>query len=245
MRSLAGLAVLGCALLSACSGGRVEAEGSCAALLDWNGVRYQGSGFRLPPELGEHLGEGTYPGCDDGGGPVSEQKVQVFAVEGVDPAVAVATEGADGVWLAPAYSGAGVSYPPVLERVLLGPPCEASAPFVVAALRSSPPRPVCGPSGEAWLVAGAFRDRSVELGLPTVTWLAFAAEALAGIEGGPWEGGSDDPRELSRHVHRADGARASTSTNTRSSVRTRGLPDAPGLEGCDPARDGDQRDCRP
>ena len=135
MRSLGVLALLSSVLLSACSGGTVTgAEGSCAALLDWNGVRYQGSGYRLPPEVGERLGEGTYPGCDDGGGPVSEQNVQVFAVEGVDPAVAVATGDSDGVWLAPAYSGPGVSYPPVLERVLLGRPCEASAPFVVEGL---------------------------------------------------------------------------------------------------------------
>ncbi|MGH3037686.1 MAG: DUF6281 family protein [Gaiellaceae bacterium] len=135
MRSLGALALLGCVLLSACSGGTVtEAEGSCAALLDWNGVRYQGNGYRIPPELGERLGVGSYPGCDDGGGPASEQKVQVFAVEGVDPAVAVATEEADGVWLAPAYSGPGAVYPPALERVLLGPPCEAKVPFVVEGL---------------------------------------------------------------------------------------------------------------
>jgi hypothetical protein len=134
MRTLAALALV-MVLLPACSSGTVSrSEGLCAALLDWNGVRYQGSSFRLPPELGERLGEGILPGCDDGGGPVSEQKVQVFAVEGVDPAVAVATEDADGVWLAPAYSRPGVSYPPVLERVLLGPPCEASTPFVVEGL---------------------------------------------------------------------------------------------------------------
>jgi hypothetical protein len=135
MRTLAGLSLLACALLAACSGGTVSgAEAACAALLDWNGMRYQGAGFRLPPELGERLGEGTYPGCDDGGGPLSEQHVQVFAVAGVDPAVAVATEDSDGVWLAPAYSRPGASHPPVLERVLLGPPCEASTPFVVEGL---------------------------------------------------------------------------------------------------------------
>ena len=342
MRTLAGLALLGSVLLSACSGGtRSHADAECAALLDWNGVRYQGAGFRLPPELGERLGEGTYPGCDDGGGPVSEQDVQVFAVEGVDPAVAVATEDSHGVWLAPAYSGPGVSYPPELERVLLGPACEARAPFVVEGLMEGgtnrlfalevdrtdgagrpyrglllelvvddgailpsvplgrlsyldrmrvrvgcreadlpnrtfvaeevslvangnscgrlgepchpsegPPHPAVvggapeqrallaeivdgiGPSRlaavaiereeesvglaiepvesglrakwEAWLVAGAFRDRSHERGLPEVVGLAVE-DAWISIEGGPWSGGLDDPRALSREVHRADG----------------------------------------
>ena len=340
MRTLGALALLGCALLSACSGGTAS-EGSCAALLDWNGVRYQGSGFRLPPELGERLGEGTYPGCDDGGGPVSEENVQVFAVEGVDTAVAVATGDGAGVWLAPAYSRPGASYPPALERVLLGPPCEASAPFVVEGLMEGgtnrlfalevdrtdragrpyrglllelvvdrgailpsvqlgrlsyldrlrvrigcheadlPSRTfvaeevslvangnACGRFGEpchpsegaphpaivggspkqrallaeiveglgpsrlaavaiereeksvglaikpvetglraeweAWLVAGAFRDRSHERGLPEVVGLAVE-DSWMSIEGGPWRGGLDDPRALSREVHRADG----------------------------------------
>jgi hypothetical protein len=340
MRTLAGLALVGCVLLPACSGGTV-ADASCPALLDWNGVRYQGSGYRLPPKLGERLGEGTFPPCDDGGGAVSEQAVQVFAVEGVDPAAAVATEGDLGVWLAPAYSGLDALYPPVLERVLLGPPCEASAPFVVeglleggtdrlfavevdradragrpyrglllelvaddgAVLPSVPlgrlssfdrlrvrvgcreadlpnrtfvaeevslvangnscgrlgepchpsegaPHPAIvggsseqrallaeivdgigpsrlasvaiepgegsvglaiepGESGlraewEAWLVAGAFRDRSHERGLPEVVGLTVG-DAWISIEGGPWRGGLDDPRALSREVHRADG----------------------------------------
>lgn len=174
-----------------------------------------------------------------------------------------------------------------------------------AGLAIEPVEPVLRAEWEAWLVAGAFRDRSVELGLPAVRGLAFAGEAPAVIEGGPWEGGSDDPRELSRHVHRADG-RSSVHfdeyallrpagvvpavtfvTNDAAEFLTRYLPrfleefgdprqyegfyfgvedvagelvwewagstrlgletsrTAPGLEGCDPAHDGDRRDCRP
>ena len=332
-------------LLAGCAAGSGEgdSDASCDAALDWNGVRYQGSGTRLPPELGEAIGEGTVPGCDDGDGDSGESTVTVFAVKGVDPAAAVGLEDDWAVYLAPAYSGSAVvEYPTALERIILGPPCSEPGSFVVEgdfepyqdrifALQvgttdaagspyrglllnivvasgadvpsvtlsryssgdrvrtrihcreaerpnwtyvadevslvangnscgrysepchrsEGPPQPavaggsaeqrallgaivegvgpsvlrsvtvaatdrgaelVVGPQPdaglrgewEAWLVAGAFRDRSRELALPAVVGLTFDG-AWMDIEGGPWSGGLDDPRALSREVHRADG----------------------------------------
>jgi len=335
------LLVVVAGLLAGCADGSEEAD--CAALLDWNGVRYQGWGTRLPPELGEAIGEGTVSACDDGDGETGETTVTVFAVRGVDPEAAVGLEDDEGVYLAPAYSDlAAVDYPPALERIILGPPCSVPGSFVVegdfypyqdrifalqvdatdaagsayrglllniivgsgadvpgvplsryssfdrvrARIRcreaerpnltyvadevslvangnycgrysepchrsEGPPQPAVaggsaeqrallgaivegvGPSvlrsvtvattdrgaelvvepardaglrgeWEAWLVAGAFRDRSHELALPTVVGLTFDGTWMD-IEGGPWSGGLDHPRALSREVHGADG----------------------------------------
>lgn len=311
-------------------------------VLDWNGVRYTSNGTAGPPPLGEALGEGSIPACDDGGGAEGEREVTVFAVEGVDPEAAVALEGFDGVYLAPAYTKSSAENPPVLERLILGPRCSEPGAFVVegdyipymdriftlevdttdsagSAYRGlsmqivvadgadgpsvplsrygafdrvrarihcckadrpewtyvadevslvangnycgrysepchrseGPPQPAVaggsaeqrallgeivegiGPSAlvsvtvtatdrgvelaaelgpdadlrgewEAWLIAGAFRDRSHELGLPAVVGLAIGDDRIS-IAGGPWSGGLDDPRALSREVHRADG----------------------------------------
>jgi hypothetical protein len=72
-------------------------------------------------------------------------------------------------------------------------------------LAAEAPRPLeLRAEWEAWLVAGAFRDRSLELGLPPVTSLSVGDERRA-LGAGPWDGGVDDPRTLSRAVHRADG----------------------------------------
>ena len=107
--AFATLALVG--LLAGCTNESAgSAEGSCAALLDWNGVRYQVSGHRLPPELGDELGTGVEPGCDDGGGAVGERSVTVYEVVGVDPSVAVALADMDAVYLAPAYSRPGALY---------------------------------------------------------------------------------------------------------------------------------------
>jgi Family of unknown function (DUF6281) len=334
------LLVLTAGLAAGCS---QASEVDCANDLDWNGARYTSYGTAGPPPLGEALGEGSMPACDDGGGGgVGEREVTVFAVEGVDPEAAVALEGFDGVYLAPAYGGSSPDFPPVLERLVLGPRCSEPGSFVVEGdyepymdriftievdttdaagsayqglsmqivvadgadvpsvplsrygtadrMRArihcrtadspqwtyvtdevsflangwfcgrygepchrseGPPHPMLaggsaeqrallgeivegiGPSAlvsvtvtatdrgvelaaelgpdadlrgewEAWLVAGAFRDRSHELGLPAVVGLAIGDDRIS-IAGGPWSGGLDDPRALSREVHGADG----------------------------------------
>ena len=102
------------------------------------------------------------------------------------------------------------------QRALLGEIVEGIGPSVLRSVTVATtdrgaeivvePRPDAGLRGEweAWLVAGAFRDRSHELELPAVVGLTFDG-AWMDIEGGPWSGGLDDPRALSREVHRADG----------------------------------------
>lgn len=331
-------ALLAAVAVAGCASGEARTDADCAALLDWNGVRYQGAGTRGPAELGERLGEGSLPGCDDGGGPVEDEAVEVFAVAGVAPEIAVAVPGHDAVYLAPDYAGPGAEYPEALEPVLLGPPCSEPEPFVLTGelvggdrrrltltvegsgtyggldltflvtpdavvpsvsldryaafdrfrvlvrcrkadlpnrtylaeevsfvangnrcgrysepchVSEGPPQPAVrggsaaqrtllaevaaglGPSSltalalrpagegvelaaeaprplelraewEAWLVAGAFRDRSGERGLPPVTSLSIGTERRE-LARGPWEGGLDDPRALSREIHRADG----------------------------------------
>ena len=130
MRAVALAALLVAGFATACSSSATS-EGDCAALLDWNGVRYEGSGYRLPPELGERLGEGVVPGCDDGGGAVGHASVQVYAVAGVDASVAVALAESDAVYLAPAYSGPGAEFPDALQSIILGPTCSEPEPFVL------------------------------------------------------------------------------------------------------------------
>lgn len=75
---------------------------SCVPLLEWQGATYLG-GQPGKVELGESLGEATEPGCaDTGGAEPSASEVEVFAIEGVDPAVAFATR-PDFVFLAEGY----------------------------------------------------------------------------------------------------------------------------------------------
>ena len=72
---------------------------SCAAGFNWNGRFYARDGGELekPFVVGEELGEGVQPGCDDMGGQSVEpdQAVTVLRIEGVDPDVAVARLGDD------------------------------------------------------------------------------------------------------------------------------------------------------
>ena len=334
----AALALLLVAGLGAACSSTVHEAGSCAATLDWNGVRYQGNGYRLPPELGERLGDGVVPGCDDGGGASGDSSADVYAIEGVEPSVAVALAEGDAVYLAPEYSRADAMFPEALQPVIFGPSCSEAEPFVVEGellgaedtsfalevegfgpyggleltvavspdavvpsvplsryaamdrlrarvrcveadlpddtfsaeevsfvgngflcgqfsepchasegpphpgiaggspeqralleeivtglgpsmltrievresrrgveLAAEAPRPVAlRAEWEAWLVAGAFRDGSLERGLPRLVGLAVGDTWMA-IQGGPWNGGVDDPRTLSREVHRASG----------------------------------------
>jgi Family of unknown function (DUF6281) len=75
---------------------------SCVPLLEWHDATYWG-GQPGKVKLGESLGEATEPGCaDTGGAEPAENEVEVFAIEGVDPAVAFATR-PDFVFLAEGY----------------------------------------------------------------------------------------------------------------------------------------------
>jgi hypothetical protein len=102
------------------------------------------------------------------------------------------------------------------QRALLGEIAEGIGPSALRALSVTTsgrgvelvaePLPDAGLRGEweGWLVAGAFRDRSRDRGLPQVVGLSIGDRWMS-IEGDPWSGGLDDPRALSREIHSADG----------------------------------------
>jgi hypothetical protein len=126
-----GVIVIGVVLLATarCGGdGAAEQGGSvdpdCVAQLHWAGVPHQSSGdLREPLVLGERLGKGRIPGCGDD--PATE--VNVAAISGVDPAVAVAVEGGDWpyAWLAPGYLPESPRHP--LHDGIYGGPEEPNA----------------------------------------------------------------------------------------------------------------------
>jgi hypothetical protein len=90
-------AALTCTCLSACStsGG----QGDCAFITKWRGVTYtdpmfhaDGAGARSPHTAGQFLGIGETPPCGARG---KAGTVRLFAIPGVQPRVAVTTEGAE------------------------------------------------------------------------------------------------------------------------------------------------------
>jgi Family of unknown function (DUF6281) len=126
------IACVSAAILTACGGG--EYRGDCAARLVWQGREYVGGGTRLPPELGEPLGEAKIPGC---GG--ENSAARVVRVEGVDPKAAVAVpDDPTSVYIGPRYARASdADFPPPLARILLGPFCSEQRPFAVEGELSS------------------------------------------------------------------------------------------------------------
>ena len=72
-----------------------DGEASCAALLDWHGTRYAGSGelLREPITAGELPGRAVVPSCDDGNGASNSYEVSVSRIPGVSPDEAVLTDG--------------------------------------------------------------------------------------------------------------------------------------------------------
>jgi hypothetical protein len=126
------LLVLGVAavLVGACGGSgsvQVASEGSCAAVVLWNGVEYTGSGIRLSVEPGPQLGEGTVPRCGDS----AERTVDVFSIVDVDPGLAVLTDEPGTVYVAPGVIERGTDLPAPLVGAFYGAPCSASEPYVV------------------------------------------------------------------------------------------------------------------
>lgn len=106
----------------AVQGGPVEPD--CAAQLVWAGVSHQSSGeLRQPLALGERLGRGRIPGCGDDPG----SEVNVAAIRGVDPSVAVGVEGGEWpyAWLRPGYVPESPRHP--LHGAIFGSPREPDA----------------------------------------------------------------------------------------------------------------------
>jgi hypothetical protein len=121
--------------VSACAGGAsTSSDASCAAVVNWKGVRYEGSGARVPVELGNELGDGRIPECGDQPdvAPDPARAVDVLAIQGVDPRIAVSLGQRWEIYLAPPYSGPSpAEAPAVLETALYGPRCETDAPFTL------------------------------------------------------------------------------------------------------------------
>ena len=77
---------------SACGGGGEEAQ--CASRVDFTTTQYDGTLAHAQIPLGDQLGEGTFPACDDGnsGEESPAETVTVRAIDGIDPHIAVAVE---------------------------------------------------------------------------------------------------------------------------------------------------------
>ncbi|QNN53805.1 DUF6281 family protein [Nocardioides mesophilus] len=103
-------------------------EAKCVALLDFAGHRYLGDGSlgegaELRP--GKVLGTGVHPGCDDGGGAAETYESTVRAVPGVDPGVAVLSDGQ--VWIDEEAKTA----PEFLTRARQAVRCDLDAPLTL------------------------------------------------------------------------------------------------------------------
>ena len=90
--------------LAACGGGTTEvsegtntepsggAGASCAMLVQYEGRDYLGTAVEVTPVPGDSLGNGTIPPCNDTGGAgttIPADPVEVTAVQGVPPSVAI------------------------------------------------------------------------------------------------------------------------------------------------------------
>jgi len=72
------------------------ASASCAMLVEYDGHNYLGAAVEVTPEAGESLGTGTIPPCNDTGGAgttAPAEEVEVTAVEGVPPSIAIMLAG--------------------------------------------------------------------------------------------------------------------------------------------------------
>jgi hypothetical protein len=94
-----GLLVLALSL-AACGGKATEPNGgdaaSCAMLVRYDDHNYLGAAVEQMPGPGESLGTGTIPPCNDTGGAgttIPAEEVEVTAVEGVPPTIAIMLAG--------------------------------------------------------------------------------------------------------------------------------------------------------
>ncbi|MHB9848231.1 DUF6281 family protein [Streptomyces krungchingensis] len=110
------------ALCVACtsSSGDDDAEGaaSCAALVEYRGRTYTGA--EVPHfRIGDALGAATLPPCADTGDldHATPTPTTAYAIEGVDPAVAVALEQSDGIVYVNTASGKEL---PEIKKMIKG-----------------------------------------------------------------------------------------------------------------------------
>jgi len=103
------LALAACGGNSEVSGGSTTevpddgvASASCAMLVEYDGHNYLGAAVEVTPTAGESLGTGTIPPCNDTGGAgttIPAEEVEVTAVEGVPPTIAIMLAGRSDVVL--------------------------------------------------------------------------------------------------------------------------------------------------
>jgi hypothetical protein len=97
-----------CLLTAGCGGGgaddvaaerppAADVAASCAFVVDYDGHRYLGNAAPVGPVEGTSLGTATQPGCRDTPGEPEPQDldVEVAAVEGVSPEIAIVIRGRD------------------------------------------------------------------------------------------------------------------------------------------------------
>jgi hypothetical protein len=78
------------------------ASASCAMLVEYDGHNYLGAAVEVTPVAGESLGTGTIPPCNDTGGAgttIPAEEVEVTAVQGVPPSIAIMLAGRSDVVL--------------------------------------------------------------------------------------------------------------------------------------------------
>jgi hypothetical protein len=94
---------------------------SCASLIEFEGALYVGQGVEVAPTKGSVLGTGVRPACGD----IPEEPVEVAAIEGVPPDIAIMVPGeVDGVFVR--------HQPRALTRLFDAPRCAPrTVPFVL------------------------------------------------------------------------------------------------------------------
>ena len=82
-------------LLTACGLVVGPASGSCAFLIEWNGVSYSEADLKRAPTFGPSLGNGTAPACNDTGSSGCSglhgedgESIAIYRLPGIDPHVA-------------------------------------------------------------------------------------------------------------------------------------------------------------
>ena len=116
---------IGVAVDGGAAGGGADA--ACAAVVEFNGQTYDGYGVQRAPDVGEKLGQGVFPPCNDtGGSDEKASKSPVAAIKGVDPgrAIVVLSQPTGMVWVKH-----GTKLPKSLQPLMGPPTCQSEGSF--------------------------------------------------------------------------------------------------------------------
>ncbi len=132
--AVAGIALIGGGSASAAEGvvaaaSETRSAASCAAVIRWRGVLYDGYAVQVSPLVGRRLGRAFYPPCDDtpsSGSPAVPEPTQVRAMRGVSPRDVLVEVGRnDGVYVRASLD----RLPDAVRRLQRPPRCESSTPL--------------------------------------------------------------------------------------------------------------------